>query len=140
MLATGRLWADSHPLKEFFDRVFMINDGKFYGQYFIGWPALMVPGVWVGAVGYMNAVYSALTVPPLFGIARRMGGSSAARVALLLFLASPMLMVGAATEMSHPSCLDGARVDVLLPAPIPRAPRAPGGRTLASRSSSASRS
>jgi hypothetical protein len=104
VLATGRLWADSHALKEFFDRVFMINDGKFYGQYFIGWPALMVPGVWVGAVGYMNAVYSGLTVLPLFAIAGRMGGSAAARVALLLFLASPMLMVGAATEMSHPSC------------------------------------
>ena len=104
VLATGRLWADSHPMKTFFDRVFMINDGRLYGQYFIGWPALMVPGIWVGAAGYMNAVYSGLTVLPLFAVARRMGGSAAARAALVLFLASPMLMVGAATEMSHPSC------------------------------------
>lgn len=105
VLATGRLWADSPPLKTFFDRVFMINDGRFYGQYFIGWPALMVPGIWVGAVGYMNAVYSGLTVLPLFALARRMGGATAARVALLLFLASPMLMVGGATELAHPTCM-----------------------------------
>jgi hypothetical protein len=105
VLATGRLWVDSPPLKAFFDRVFMINDGRFYGQYFIGWSALMVPGVYVGATGYMNALYAALTVPALFGTVRRLAGPSAARVTTLIFLASPMLMVGAATEMSHPSCL-----------------------------------
>jgi hypothetical protein len=105
VLATGRLSVESHPAKAFFDRVFMINDGRFYGQYFIGWSALMVPGVWLGITGYMNAVYSALTVPAIFGIVRRLAGSGAARVATLLFLASPMLMVGAATEMAHTSCV-----------------------------------
>jgi hypothetical protein len=105
VLASGRLWVASHPMKTFFDRVFMINDGRFYGQYFIGWSALMVPGVYLGVTGYMNALYSALTVPALFGIVRRAAGPAAARVATLLFLASPMLMVGASTEMAHPSCL-----------------------------------
>jgi hypothetical protein len=105
VLASGRLWVDSPPLKEFFDRVFMINDGRMYGQYFIGWSALMVPGVYVGATGYMNALYAALAVPALYGVVRRLAGPSAARVATLLYLASPMLMVGSATEMSHPSCL-----------------------------------
>ncbi|HEY3381647.1 MAG TPA: glycosyltransferase family 39 protein [Vicinamibacterales bacterium] len=105
LLATGRLWTPSHPLKAFFDRAFMINDGKFYGQYFVGWSALMVPGVYVGATGYMNAVYSALTVPALYSVVRRLAGSAAGRVATLLYLASPMLMVGAATEMAHQSCM-----------------------------------
>jgi hypothetical protein len=105
VLASGRLWVQSHPMKTFFDRVFMINDGRFYGQYFIGWSALMVPGVYIGATGYINALYSALTVPALFGIVRRLAGPGAARISTLLFLASPMLMVGSATEMSHPSCM-----------------------------------
>jgi hypothetical protein len=105
VLATGRLWVPSHPLKTFFDRVFMVNDGRFYGQYFVGWPALMVPGVFLGATGFMNAVYSALTVPAIFGIVRRCAGSGGARISTLLYLASPMLLVGAATEMSHPSCV-----------------------------------
>jgi hypothetical protein len=105
LLASGRLWADSHPLKVFFDRVFMINDGKFYSQYFIGWPLLMAPAVYAGATGFINAVYAALTVPALFAVARRLAGPVAARVATVLFAASPMLLIGSATELSHPSCV-----------------------------------
>lgn len=65
----------------------------------------MAPGVYVGAAGYMNAVYAALTVPALYGIARRMGGTLAARVTLAVYVVSPMLMVGAATELAHTSCV-----------------------------------
>ncbi len=108
VLATGRLAIESHPMKAFFDRIFMINDGRFYGQYFIGWPALMVPGVYLGVTGYMNAVYSALTVPALYLTVRRLAGAPAGRVATLLCLFSPMLLVGAATELSHTSCLMAA--------------------------------
>jgi hypothetical protein len=108
VLATGRLAIESHPMKAFFDRIFMINDGRFYGQYFIGWPALMVPGVYLGVTGYMNAVYSALTVPALYMTVRRLAGAPAGRVATLLYLFSPMLLVGAATELSHTSCLMAA--------------------------------
>ncbi len=108
VLASGRLWVDSHPMKAFFDRVFMINDGRFYGQYFIGWPALMAPGVFLGATGYMNALYSALTVPAVFLTVRRLAGAAAGRVATILYLASPMLAIGAATELSHTTCLMAA--------------------------------
>ncbi len=65
----------------------------------------MAPGALVGATGYMNAVYCALTVPALCGVARRLGGATAAKAALLLYLASPMLMAGAATELAHTSCM-----------------------------------
>src|SRR5262249_28644486 len=64
LLASGRVRADSPPLKLFFDRAFMINDGHLYAAYFLGWPALMAPGVWFGAPDKMNALYAALTVPP----------------------------------------------------------------------------
>jgi hypothetical protein len=104
VLAGGRLWADSPPLKAFFDRVFMVNDGRFYAQYFVGWPALLAPGVFLGVTGYMNAMYSALTVVAIFGIVRRLASEGAARAASVIYLASPMLAVGAATEMAHPSC------------------------------------
>jgi hypothetical protein len=108
LLASGRLWIDSHPMKAFFDRIFMINDGKFYAAYFIGWPALMAPGVYLGAAGYMNAFYSALTVPAVFLTVRRLAGATAGRVATLFYLASPMLAVGAATELTHTTCLMAA--------------------------------
>lgn len=105
LLASGRLWAESPPLKIFFDRGQMINDGKLYAQYFLGWPMLMVPGVWLGFTGLMNPLYAALTVPPLYGMVRRQLGRAWAQLALLLYLSSPLLMIGAATELSHTSCV-----------------------------------
>lgn len=107
LLATGRLTGTSLPgeLKLFLDRIFMINDGRMYGQYFVGWPALMVPGVWLGATGVMNALYSALTVPALFLVVRRLFGSGWSKVVVLLYLSAPFLMIGAATELSNTSCI-----------------------------------
>ena len=105
LLVTGRLVAESPPLKLFFDAPFMINDGKYYAQYFMGWPILMAPGVWLGITGFMNALYFGVTVVPLFLAARRLAGSAWAKVAVLLLLTSPMLLVAAATELSHTSCM-----------------------------------
>lgn len=105
LLAQGRLYAESPPMKLFFDKAFMINDGRYYSQYFLGWPALMVPGVLLGGTGFLNGVLSAATIPPLFFSLRRLVGRSWAKAGTLLYLTSPMIMVAAATEMSHTSCL-----------------------------------
>lgn len=104
LLASGRLVVESPPDKLFFDRQFMINDGRLYSQYFLGWPALMVPGVWLGVPGYVNALYSALTVPAVFLVLRRLTGSTGARVGVILYLGSPLLMMAAATQMAHTTC------------------------------------
>jgi len=104
LLARGHLVGDSPPMRLAFDRSFMVNDGRFYSQYFLGWPALMVPGVWASWPGAMNAVYGALALPALFFVVRRVAGASTARVAGLLYVTSPMLAIGAATEMAHTSC------------------------------------
>ena len=105
VLASGRVTADSPPLKLFFDNRFLINDGKLYAHYFVGWPALLAPGVWLGMTGFMNAFYSALTVAPLFAVLHRLLGSPWARVGIVLYLTSPMLMLAAATLTAHTSCL-----------------------------------
>ena len=105
VLARGQVFVDSPPLKLFFDNRFLINDGKLYAHYFLGWPALMVPGIWLGISGWMNAFYSALTVPALFRVVRRLAGQRWAKASLLLYLTSPMLMLAAATELSHTSCI-----------------------------------
>jgi hypothetical protein len=105
LLATGRLRAPSPLLKLFYDRPFMVNDGHQYAMYFVGWPALMAPTIWLGIDRYANAVYSALTVPALFFSARRLAGTGWARLIVVVYLSAPMLMIGAATEMSHTSCL-----------------------------------
>lgn len=105
LLASGHLSMPSPPNKEFFDNLFLVNDGRLYTQYFLGWPALMVPGLLLGLVGWVNCLFSALTVVPLFRIVRRAAGSAAARLVTLCYLTSPMLMVCAATALSHTSCL-----------------------------------
>jgi len=105
VIASGRLYAPSPMAKLHFDQPFMVNDGKWFSQYFLGWPLLMAPGVFFGITGFMNALYSAATVPALYGILLKVGDRVAARVGLLLFLISPMLMGLAATELSHTSCL-----------------------------------
>ncbi len=105
LLASGRLKVDSPPLKMFFDNQFMINDGHFYPQYFVGWPLLLVPGVMLNISGYMNAFYSAAIVPGLFFVIRRVTNGSWAKAGVLLYLTSPMMMIGAATELSHTTCL-----------------------------------
>ncbi|MEM7582409.1 MAG: glycosyltransferase family 39 protein, partial [Acidobacteriota bacterium] len=105
VLASGQVYAESPPLKLFFDNRFMVNDGKMYAHFFVGWPALLVPGIWLGAAGFMNAIYSALTMPALFAVLRRLTGSAWARAGTLIYLSSPMLMVTAATETSHTSCV-----------------------------------
>ncbi|MCP3960820.1 MAG: hypothetical protein GY719_23495 [bacterium] len=105
LVASGRVYGDSPALKLFFDNRFMVNDGKVFAHFFIGWPALLAPGVWLGIPGFMNSIYSALTVPALFAVLRRLAGSGWAKGGTLLYLSSPMLMVTAATETSHTSCV-----------------------------------
>ena len=53
----------------------------------------------------MASICSAATVPALFLVLRRMLGTAWARLGLLLYLTSPMLMVAAATTTSHTACI-----------------------------------
>jgi hypothetical protein len=105
LIASGRLWVASPPMKLFFDQNFMINDGRLYPQYFLGWPALLALGVLVHAPGIVNPLLSALTVPPLFRVLRHFAGPAWAGAGVLLFLSAPFLQIAAATELSHTSCL-----------------------------------
>ena len=106
LLAAGKLSVPSPPLKLFFDHGFFINDGRLRPFGFLGWPALMAPGVWLGIPGLMNAVYFAASVPPLFLSARTLLGSAWARLALLLWVSSPFLIALAATEAFFGSALE----------------------------------
>ncbi|MGB5809420.1 MAG: hypothetical protein WBG86_02745 [Polyangiales bacterium] len=105
LLASGRLTAPSHPLRLFFDHAFLVNDGRMFSQYFLGWPAIMALAVPFGADGYLNALISGATVPALYRLVEISVGKHWGRLAVLVFLTSPMLQVAAATQMSHTSVL-----------------------------------
>jgi hypothetical protein len=105
LLASGRLTGTSHPMKLFFDHAFMVNDGKTYSQYFLGWPAIMALAVPFKATGYVNAILSGATIPALYRLLTSFVDIRWARLGVLVFLTSPMLQIAAATEMSHTSVL-----------------------------------
>ena len=105
LLASGRLWVASPPLKLFVDQNFMINDGRLYPAYFLGWPALLGVGVWLHAPILVNPVLSALTVPPLAQLLNRLAGREWVKPGVVLFLSSPFIQVAASTELSHTACL-----------------------------------
>jgi len=105
LLASGRVTAPSHPLKLFFDHAFIVNDGRMFSQYFLGWPAIMALGVPFGATGYVNALVSGATVPALYQLLKTAVGLGWARLGVIVFLTSPMIQIAAATEMSHTSTL-----------------------------------
>ena len=104
LLSTGRLWAESPPHKLFFDSPFMVNDGRRFSQYFVGWPALLAPWIWLRLEGFANSFYAAATVVPVFLLARQLAGSVWAKVAVLLLLLSPMWLILSATMLSHTCC------------------------------------
>ncbi len=105
LIASGSLAAPRPPAHLFWDRGFMVIDDHMYGQYFLGWPAVLAVFKKVGLEQLAACVCAALTVPPLYLSSRRLGGPLAARVTAALFVFSPMLMIGSATLMSHAACL-----------------------------------
>ena len=104
ILAKGRLYRAPDPDKDFFDHLFVVNQGKVYTQYFLGWPALLLPFLLAGLTELANPFYFALTVPAVFLILRRLAGPHWARAGALLLVSSPMLAVTAGTLLSHTSC------------------------------------
>ncbi len=105
LLASGRLSVPSPPLKIFFDQNFMINDGRLYPVYFLGWPALLAVGIWIHASWFVNPVLSAATVFPLLRILEEFAGLPWARGGVVLFLFAPFVQLAAATLLSHTACL-----------------------------------
>ena len=105
LIASGSIAAPRPPDHLFWDRAFMVIDDHMYGQYFLGWPAVLAAFKKLGLEELAGCACAALTVPPLYLSSRRLGGPLAARVTATLFVFSPMLMIGSATLMSHASCL-----------------------------------
>jgi len=105
LIASGSIAAPRPPEHLFWDRAFMVIDEHMYGQYFLGWPAVLAAFKRLGLGEVAGCICAALTVPALYLSSRRLGGPLAARVTAALFVLSPMLMIGSATLMSHASCL-----------------------------------
>jgi len=105
LLSRGRLFLESQPLREFFDNVFVINNGKWYGKYPPGHPLLLVPGVIVGLPRVVPAILAAINLLLLYRLAGFYFSRRLARVAALLLLFSPFFLFTGATLLSQTSSL-----------------------------------
>jgi hypothetical protein len=101
LLASGRLYAPSPKMPVFFDNAFLVNDGKIYSQYFLGWPAMLSIGVLLRVPWLINPLLSGLTTVIIATIAERRLGPAWGRVAGLLYVCSPFVAISAATQLSH---------------------------------------
>lgn len=103
LFASGRLYAQSppEPIRAFFDNQFMINDGKWYGIYFPGFPAVLALGEWLHVTRWVPSLAAALTVPLAAAVARRVFGVRAGVLVLLLMLLSPFFILSSATFLAH---------------------------------------
>lgn len=105
LLSEGRLTEPSADFASFYDRVFLINDGRMFTQYFLGWPAILVPFVWA------NAVYLA---GPLLGVAQtilirsvlnKVIDSDLASLGALVLMLNPFSLSLCASLLSHTACM-----------------------------------
>ncbi|MCZ7585685.1 MAG: hypothetical protein M5R36_21450 [Deltaproteobacteria bacterium] len=111
IFAAGRLALPSLETPEdriFNDNIFLVNNGKIYGQYPLGHSAFLLPGVIIGFPRLMTILAAALTILGCYLLGRELYDrrTGLAAAALLVFLA----------DVSH-DLRDGAvpRVDASVP-------------------------
>lgn len=59
MLAHGRLWMPAHPMAEFFDTFYVINNPIYASMYFPGTAILFAPTIWLGLPYYVGTLTAA---------------------------------------------------------------------------------
>jgi len=112
-LARGRLYAPAPPLATadasaaFAQEFLLVRDGRWFGKYPPGYPAVLAVGVRAGAPWLVNPLLAALTVALVYALARRLGGVGypawPAALAALLLATSPFFVVMSGSLMAHPA-------------------------------------
>ena len=93
VLLKGRLSIPSHPLREFFDSDWIINNGRMYAQYTLGNSIMLALGYLVGAPWLVNPLLAALALIFIYRSALELFGEQIARYSVLLLLATPLYHV-----------------------------------------------
>jgi hypothetical protein len=105
LLAAGRLYAESLPasVRPFFDNQFIINNGRWFGMYFVGHPAVLALGLLAGVVQWVGAIEAALILLLAVAVARRVLGDGAGLLTAGLLVLSPFFLFLSATHLSQPT-------------------------------------
>ncbi|HSB90172.1 MAG TPA: hypothetical protein VLD63_09125 [Anaerolineales bacterium] len=102
VMARGRLWIESPREPASFVVPFVVDhDGRRFGKYPPGWPALLALGAAADAPYLVNAGLAALAVWLTFRLGARLAGTIAGLLAALLLATSPMILMLSGSMMSH---------------------------------------
>ncbi len=89
----------------FFAPFVLDHQGRRFGKYPPGWPALLALGVWMGQPWWVNAACAALTIALTFRLGCEIADAQTAGLAAALLLISPFTLLLSASLMSHTACL-----------------------------------
>lgn len=103
-LAGGKLWAAAPSVADSFQQEFLlIRDGRWFGQYPPGFPAILALGVLIDRPWLVNPILAALTIPLLYWLGKELYGRSAGLLTILLATASPFFLFMSGSQMAHPA-------------------------------------
>ena len=104
IMATGKVRSEAPPFSESLtgDNI-VVNNGKWYSKYTIGWPLLLVPGKLVGIPWVVNALLASASLLLLYLISKQIFGKTAGVISIFIAILSPYFLLQAATFFPHTS-------------------------------------
>lgn len=106
IMAQGRLYVDSHPLRQFFDCDYIVNNGKYFGCYPLATPFFLMLGVLVGMPWLVNPVVGSLALIVIYYLIKQFFTPEAARYGVYFILLSKFSSSYInTTYLSHPTSL-----------------------------------
>ncbi len=110
MLLDGHFAIAAERFREFFNTAPVYDGGRWFSQYPIGGPLLIALGLAAGAAWLVNPLLLGVAVWAFYRFLARAYDESTARVATVLLVASPMVLIMSASQMSHVPALAAAMV------------------------------
>ena len=103
ILAAGKLWVPAEPHQFFFSSMHLVEqEGRVYGQFPIGGPAMLALGSLVRGEWLVNPVFGALSVGLFGALVRRVEPrAGTALLATGLFALAPFAVFMSASHMNH---------------------------------------
>lgn len=106
VFSIGRAYVEAPVHTNCFFAPFVLDhEGRRFGKYPPGWPALLLFGVRMGQLWWVNAACVAVTVALVFRLGREVHGPLCGGIAAWLMVTSPFVLLLSGSLMSHPACL-----------------------------------
>lgn len=101
ILLTGRLYADSLEPLDAFQTTNIVNNGKWFSKYTIGWPLLLSIGTLLNIPWLVNCFLAGGAAGILFLLGKEIYDYQTGLIASILLLISPMLVFNSITMLPH---------------------------------------